>query len=215
MKKKFDFIYWFIAILPFIMSACFYNRLPEQVAVHFNASGVADGYSSRLFAAFGLPAILLVVAILVNFCIKADPKHQNIERSKGMILLGRWLVVILANMVQIVILFYAVVDVNFNMSLGFGVLTGIMIAAIGNYLPKCKQNYTVGIKVPWTLADEENWTKTHRFAGYVWTVCGVLMAIGAFLPNQYINIALLAVIIIVPIIYSYLLYRHKKAEISK
>lgn len=215
MKKKFDFIYWFIAILPFIMSACFYNRLPEQVAVHFNASGVADGYSSRLFAAFGLPAILLVVAILVNFCIKADPKHQNIERSKGMTLLGRWLVVILANIVQIVILFYAVVDVNFNMSLGFGVLTGIMIAAIGNYLPKCKQNYTVGIKVPWTLADEENWTKTHRFAGYVWTVCGVLMAIGAFLPNQYINIALLAIIIIVPILYSYLLYRHKKAEISK
>lgn len=215
MKKKFDFIYWFIAILPFIMSACFYNRLPEQVAVHFNASGVADGYSSRLFAAFGLPAILLVVAILVNFCIKADPKHQNIERSKGMTLLGRWLVVILANIVQIVILFYAVVDVNFNMSLGFGVLTGIMIAAIGNYLPKCKQNYTVGIKVPWTLADEENWTETHRFAGYVWTVCGVLMAIGAFLPNQYINIALLAIIIIVPIIYSYLLYRHKKAEISK
>lgn len=215
MKKKFDFIYWFIAILPFIMSACFYNRLPEQVAVHFNASGVADGYSSRLFAAFGLPAILLVVAILVNFCIKADPKHQNIERSKGMTLLGRWLVVILANIVQIVILFYAVVDVNFNMSLGFGVLTGIMIAAIGNYLPKCKQNYTVGIKVPWTLADEENWTKTHRFAGYVWTVCGVLMAIGAFLPNQYINIALLAVIIIVPILYSYLLYRHKKAEVSK
>ena len=47
-------------------------------------------------------------------------------------------------------------------------------------MPKCRQNYTMGIKLPWTLADEDNWNRTHRMAGYVWTAGGILMLIVGF-----------------------------------
>ncbi|MFZ2537917.1 MAG: SdpI family protein [Oscillospiraceae bacterium] len=210
MKKKFDFIYWFFAIVPFIMSACFYNKLPEQVAVHFDANWVANGYQSRLFAAFGLPAILLAVAVLVHFAVKADPKHKNIERSKGALFVSKWFIVIIANFVQASVILNAVATIKFNMSIIMGVVVGILLAVIGNYLPKCKQNYTVGIKVPWTLSDEENWTKTHRLAGYIWTVCGIIFAITAFFPNPIINISLFTIMIVVPIAYSFILYLNKK-----
>ena len=59
--------------------------------------------------------------------------------------------------------------------------TGLMFMVIGNYLPKVKQNNTIGIRVVWTLQDEENWSATHRFSGKIWVVSGILcMLCGLF-----------------------------------
>ena len=52
--------------------------------------------------------------------------------------------------------------------------TGLLFMIIGNYLPKVKQNNTIGIRVVWTLQDEENWSATHRFSGKLWVASGVL-----------------------------------------
>lgn len=51
-------------------------------------------------------------------------------------------------------------------------IVGLLFILIGNYMPKCKQNYTTGIKVPWTLHSQENWNRTHRLAGWVWIIGG-------------------------------------------
>ena len=88
------------------------------------------------------------------------------------------------------------------------IFVGILFTVIGNFLPKTKQTYTIGIRVPWTLNSEENWNKTHRMAGYLWVVCGILFIASAFLPeSEILYIILLCVIIFVPIIYSYVIYR--------
>ena len=86
-----------------------------------------------------------------------------------------------------------------------------LFVAIGNYLPKCKQNYTMGIKLPWTLADENNWNRTHRFAGPIWVVCGLVIMLcgligGAFL---WVMVAAFVVMIAAPTVYSYLLFKGK------
>ena len=90
-------------------------------------------------------------------------------------------------------------------------LVGVLILVCGNYLPKNRQNYTVGIKLPWTLHSEENWNKTHRMAGFLWMIGGAIIIIISFF--QFINIAIVLVIVIiltiVPIIYSYILYRRE------
>ena len=87
-------------------------------------------------------------------------------------------------------------------------LIGVLFILIGNFLPKTKQSYTMGIKLPWTLASEENWNRTHRLAGFVWVIGGVYFVVMSFfswtLAGFLIPVALLGLI---PAAYSYILYR--------
>ena len=90
-----------------------------------------------------------------------------------------------------------------------------MFILIGNYLPKCKQNHTIGIKIPWTLNSEENWNATHRFSGKVWVICGILILFSIFLPTNfaaYAMIAVAAVMVALPIIYSYNYYKRQEGS---
>ena len=93
------------------------------------------------------------------------------------------------------------------------VLLGGVFIIVGNYLPKCRQNYTVGIKLPWTLYDEENWNRTHRLGGKVWMLGGVLvLALGVVgLGNAWLILAVILPVSIVPVIYSFMYYmKHKE-----
>jgi len=87
------------------------------------------------------------------------------------------------------------------------ILVGLTLAIIGNYLPKCKQNYTIGIKIPWTLNSEENWNRTHRFAGRLWMVCGLAIMLTGFIGGFWVFLPIVLLMVLVPFLYSYILYR--------
>jgi uncharacterized membrane protein len=88
------------------------------------------------------------------------------------------------------------------------VLMGVLFVVIGNYLPKTKQSYTMGIKLPWTLASEENWNRTHRLAGFLWVLGGIYFIVVSFIGWSVPAFVIpLAVMVLLPIVYSYLLYR--------
>nr|WP_319488616.1 SdpI family protein [uncultured Caproiciproducens sp.] len=211
MKNKFGkYIYWMIAVFPIILSAAFYSRLPEVMPTHWDISGNPNGYSPRFFAAFGIPAILLVCTVLVNFSISADPNKQNIDRSPQMKFISKWLIVIIANVAQGAVIAKAIHQ-NFNISILITVLVGIVIVVFGNYLPKCKPNYTIGIKLPWTLASEDNWRKTHRFAGFVWIIGGILIAVSAFVATKWLMIGTIILLTVIPTVYSYCIYQKDKS----
>jgi hypothetical protein len=104
------------------------------------------------------------------------------------------------------------------LSLGFENVLGIVLCVMfalmfiimGNYMPKAKQNRYFGMKIKWTLTNEENWNATHRFSGKIWVLSGVVLLLGAFLPEAASIILLLAVsvpAVFAPIIYSYAFYR--------
>ena len=80
---------------------------------------------------------------------------------------------------------------------------------IGNYLPKTKQSYTMGIKLPWTLHSEENWNRTHRMAGFLWVIGGTLMVLISLLHlwQVWMMLVIITVMVLVPTVYSYLLYK--------
>ena len=88
-------------------------------------------------------------------------------------------------------------------------MVGILFVVIGNYLPKTKQSYTMGIKLPWTLASEENWNRTHRLAGFLWVIGGILLILLTLLRlwNTWTFLLVIIPMSVVPMIYSYLLYR--------
>jgi uncharacterized membrane protein len=85
-------------------------------------------------------------------------------------------------------------------------LLGGLFLYIGNYLPKCTQSYTIGIQLPWTLADEGNWNATHRFGGWVWTIGGVVILATCMWRNVILIVGCLAIMAIAPTVYSLVYY---------
>ena len=98
------------------------------------------------------------------------------------------------------------IDLTFYLSL----FVGLTFMVIGNYLPKCRQNYTMGIRLPWTLNDEDNWNYTHRIGGFSWTVGGALVILFALLGLAGLILAVLLISTAIPMVASYLYYRRKK-----
>lgn len=196
-----------LCLVPVFFYLAVWNQLPDTVPVHFNAQGEPDGYSSKIFAAFGLPGILLAVNLLVNFSVEADPKSRN--TGKEIKAVGKWMVPALSIVVNVSVLLYAL-GLQFNMSMIAYGIVGLVLLLVGNYLPKSKRNYTVGIKLPWTLNSDENWNKTHRLAGYLFMLGGILMIINMFWNVPWMIFIILILCTLIPAVYSYLLYRKNR-----
>ena len=193
-----------IILLPIVAGLVLWNQLPEQVPIHWNANGEIDGWSSKIFFVFGMPAIMLAFQWLCTLGTGADPKKAN--HPEKILQLVLWIIPVL-NTVLSVITYGVALGQQVRMEVVMPVLVGLLLAIVGNYLPKCKQNYTIGIKIPWTLNSEENWNKTHRFAGWLWTVCGIVIMLTGFFGGFWIFFGVVLVMVISPCIYSYILHR--------
>lgn len=193
-----------IILLPIVAGVVLWNQLPEQVPIHWNANGEIDGWSSKIFFVFGMPAIMLAFQWLCTLGTGADPKKAN--HPEKILQLVLWIIPVL-NTVLSVITYAVALGEEVRMEVVMPVLIGLILAIVGNYLPKCKQNYTIGIKIPWTLNSEENWNKTHRFAGWLWTVCGIVIMLTGFFGGFWIFFGVVLVMVVSPCIYSYILHR--------
>lgn len=197
-----------VTLLPILAGLIIWDQLPEQMATHWNAEGIADGFSSKPVAVFGMPAILLAVHLLCCIVTAADPKRQNLG-GKPMALVF-WICPMMS-LVLGSITYVTALGYNASVEVIIPLVMGFTFVIIGNYLPKCKQNYTVGIKIPWTLNDEENWNKTHRFGGILWVVGGIVIMATSFIGSVWIFLAITLAIAFVPVVYSYIYYvKHKK-----
>lgn len=193
-----------VILLPMLAGVILWNQLPEQIPTHWNASGEVDGWSSKAFTIFGLDALMLAIHWLCVLGTAADPKKAN--HSDKVLHLVLWVTPILS------VVLYAI---TYATALGHALpierimpaILGLVFAIIGNYLPKCKQNYTIGIKIPWTLNSEENWNRTHRFAGHVFFVSGLVILFTGFFGGFWVFGAVALVMVFAPILYSYFLHR--------
>ena len=204
-NKKTLIITSILTILPILVGVFFWNRLPDVMATHFGTNNEANGFTSKAFAVFGLPLILLAVEWFGALVTSHDPKKQNI--SPKMFAFVLWIIPIVSLLGAATIYPY---NLGYQMDITFiaELLIGVIFIVVGNYLPKARQNYTIGIKIPWTLANEENWNRTHRLAGYLWVIGGILMVIAALtgIAKTQWMIAVFFILAIVPFVYSYWLH---------
>ena len=184
-----------------------YSRLPERVPTHFDFSGTPDGWSIRPFAVFGLPCLLAALNVFLYACLNRDPKRANM--SGALKTVSQWSLPVLSVLCYGLTL-TAALGYPSRIEIVVPLLTGILLLVIGNYLPKTKQSYTMGIRLPWTLQSEENWNRTHRLSGFLWVAAGAAFILLSLLRlwNIWLLGALLLALIFVPIGYSYFL--HKK-----
>ena len=195
-----------LCLLPILMTMAVYDKLPNEMAIHFDASGAPNGYASKVMAGFGLPLFLTAINFIIHIFVDADPK--NAGKSEILINMGKWSIPAISLTVMPMTILYALGwNVKFETIVPIGV--GILFMIIGNYLPKCRQNYTVGIKLPWTLHSEENWRRTHRLGAWAFVLSGLLfIAQGALKLNSAVIITVtLALVLVCPCVYSYTMYK--------
>ena len=198
-----------VILLPVLAGVILWDQLPEQMPMHWNAAGEVDGWSSKPFAVFGMPVILVAAQWLCLLSTLADPKRKN--HTEKMLHLILWFIPVLS-VVMHTIVYLTVLGYGVKIEIVLPICLGLLFAIVGNYLPKCKQSYTIGIKIPWTLDNEENWNKTHRLAGWLWLFGGIAIMFTAFVGGFPAFFVITLVMILVPVIYSYLLHlRQEKA----
>lgn len=201
-----------VCLLPILSTILFYNRLPDQIPVQWGNNGVPSSYKSKLFVCFGMPFFFAVLNVITNLAINGDPKKKNASKT-------------LKRIVKCIIPITSVMTVTFSLTWSLGyeipivkvvyIFIGIIFVLFGNYLPKSRLNYTIGVKLPWTLDNEDNWNKTNRLAGYLMMIMGIVMLIIAFIPvkikPEYIFIMTILYVLTV-FVYSYFLYVKKSRE---
>lgn len=193
-----------LTILPILVGLILWNQLPEQIPTHWNAAGEIDGWSSKPFAIFGLPMIMLGAQWLCVLGTLADPKKEN--HPDKVLHLVFWIIPALSIVLN-TLTFATALGKEVRVEVIMPILIGLILAIVGNYMPKCKQNYTIGIKIPWTLNSEENWNRTHRFAGWLWTFCGIALMLTGIIGGFWIFLFVVLLMVFAPILYSYLLFR--------
>ena len=201
-----------VTLLPMLVGFAMWNVLPDQMTTHWGMNGEADGFSSKTFAVFVLPLILLAAHWLCIFVTLGDPKNK--DQSSKVFAMIMWIIPIVSLVTNGMV--YAVsMGSTVGADIGVRVLLGLMFIILGNYLPKCKQNHTIGVKVSWALQNEENWNKTHRFTGRLWVAGGVILLATIFISMEDMMWLFLAVILLlsfVPMLYSYLYYRKQMKD---
>ena len=198
-----------LCLLPILLGLFLWKELPEQVPTHFGLNNEPDGYSSKAFAVFGLPAIMAALDALCLFGLKSDPKadkHSTVL-AKMMLYFIPGLSILVCSLCLLI-----AVGKNINLALIIQLMIGVLFIVVGNYLPKCRQNYTMGIKLPWTLNDEDNWNYTHRLGGFVWVIAGLVQVVNAFIGSPWVFFGVIFAAVLIPTIASYIYYRKHKTE---
>ena len=208
MKEQKRLIYTtaFLCLIPAFICVLLWNRLPDSIPVHWNMQGAVDNYASKPFAVFGIPALLMVLHLILVFVTSQDPKNASVPAKILKLLL--WICPLLSLFVAL-LTYSNAFGVSIDVGMVATIFVGLLLISIGTILPDCPQNYTIGIKLPWTLADEENWKATHKLAGPLWIACGFVMILLSLLRllSSGILFLLIIVILIVPSVYSWKLYK--------
>jgi uncharacterized membrane protein len=200
-----------VLILPFIALAVAWPSLPAKVPMHFDSQGNVNRYGNPLELLI-LPGINIFVAILLYFIPRIDPKRANINASMPAF---RWIRFTVAALMAYV--FAIALATSFNPKLDVTPLIAIgllaMFFGMGLAMPKLKQNYMIGIRLPWTLESEDNWNRTHVFASKLWVPCsliGIVLALIFQSASLFIAFGMLIVMVVWTVVYSYRIFGEEK-----
>ncbi len=201
-----------IILLPILFGIMMWDTLSDAMATHWGVDSNWDRFFGKTFTVFGLPVILLISHLVCLFFTFFDKRQKNQnKKALGMIF---WIIPIMSLFTSGIV-YATALGRELSFVLVTPAMLGILFIFIGNYLPKIKQNRTLGIKISWTLNNEENWNKTHRLGGKVWVIGGLIILFSIFLPIVAMVAVMVCVIfamIIIPTAYSYSIYKKHQKE---
>lgn len=201
-----------LILVALVLTAAVYPFVPEIVPRHWNIHGEPDAWSHRS-SVFGMVGVTAALFGLFSLLPRLDRSGALAARPGVYVTLVRGFVVF----------FLAIHAGTVAAALGHplrmgrlaGVLVGLLLIYTGNHLPQVKPNLFVGIRTPWTLADEATWRATHRIGGYVTMGAGAVLALLSLtaLPDVWILLSVPAFVVLLmalSLAYSRALYRSRR-----
>ena len=197
-----------IVLLSFVVGIYLYQHMPDEIAIHWNASGQADGYASKSWGFFFLPAFSLLMLLILLAIPKIDPLRENIEKFRKHY--DRFLA-----LMSTLFLYLYLLVVLWNMGFRFDLLQlltpmlGVLFYFMGVLTENAKKNWSIGVRTPWTLTSEIVWDKTNRIFGRLFRVAGVVVVFGLLFPGYALLFMLIPALLVTvfSIIYSYVEYQ--------
>lgn len=208
---------WLVALMiiaPFIYGALIFPQLPSKIPTHFNIEGKADAWGgpSSIFIGPGIMgAVSIFVYVLLSNLKRFDPKKYD-EANDALYKDFAVLTVAFLSALSTIIIYSSTHSDEINVGKLILPLVGFSFAGLGWYMPKFKQNYFVGFKLPWTLENVDNWNETHKVASKYWIYGGLFQAaVTLVLPMKFGLIGFMlatAVMVIVPAVFSYRMFKN-------
>jgi uncharacterized membrane protein len=189
-----------------------WNRLPEQMASHWNTNDQVDGFMPKFWGVFLMPLVTLGMFLLFLVIPAVDPLKANIAKFRGAFNL--FIALIIAFMIYMhgLTLAWSLGYQNFRMSMAILPFMGVLFIFIGYMLRQAKRNFFIGIRTPWTLSSDHVWDETHRLGSILFTASGVVAIIGSLFGGMtafWLMFAPLMGSALFLVVYSYVLYRRE------
>lgn len=193
----------------FITAAVLWSTAPERIPVHWNMAGEVDRYGGKFEGLLAIPLAALGLYLLLLFLPRLDPGYVNYQKFATPYLVIRW-----SLLVFLIVIYGAILMTAFGRPVHVDAIAqcavGLLFIVLGNFMGKIRPNWFVGIRTPWTLSSKLSWTKTHRLAGRLFVVIGLLFFVLAFVHNPWIAATLIGVMVgcvLWMVVYSYLIWR--------
>ena len=206
-----------VLLIPMIVGMILWNKLPNEMATHWGPDGEPNGYSSRAFAVFGISITILVLHLIASLI---TAKKDTGAISDKLFCLLLWICPVMSIMIA-TITYATALGYEVNVPFGTLMMVGIIYIALGNYLPKARQNRFFGIRVKWTLESKKNWEHSNRFSAKLMVVLGLIYIICAVI-SIFVEMKVALVVIVLGTLigavfamtlYSYLYYlKHNQDE---
>ena len=192
-----------------LFSVSVWFDLPDRIPTHWNFRWEVDGYSGGAWGAFSAPCVALAIWLLMPLLRRLDPRRANYERFEETFY----------TIVNLLVLFMAVMHVltlgsalgwPIDMSRAMFALLGLIFIVLGNFMPRLRSNWWMGVRTPWTLDNDRVWRETHRMAGWTFVGGGVLALVSIILPEPVrwqVASAGVAGAALLPVVWSYVLWR--------
>jgi uncharacterized membrane protein len=188
--------------------ALLYSRLPQTIPIHWGISGVVDGWGPRANIIW-MALLPLGMVALFRLLPRLDPRREAyVKHAKALAFMETAMVFFFAGISWLIVATSLGFPIDVGDTIRIGI--GLLFVVLGNFMGQLKRNYFVGIKTPWTLADDEVWRRTHRRGGWVFVVDGILFIVSAALPDGLVLSIIMVFFIlsmVYPFIYSYRIWR--------
>jgi uncharacterized membrane protein len=188
-------------------SAILYPHLPSRVPTHWNIHGRVDGYGAKEWAVFMGPGIMAAMLVLFRLLPWLSPRQFEVDSFRRTYLYIMVLMLVFFGYVHVLMLWAALAK---PLEMGRAIMGGVflLIALLGNVLGKVQRNFYIGVRTPWTIANERVWNATHRLAAKLFVAAGLLGFLVVVAAGWTVaSLIVLTVAVLVPVIYSLVYYK--------
>ena len=210
MDKFLNRVIWLFILAPAVYLAVIWNTIPDTIAMHFNLKGNIDRFANKnelIIMTLVLTLLNAIIYLLLPQVYRIDPKRYAVENKSRLHRIAFAVSVFIAAVLCLIIYSSIHGDIKFSIRLILAGV-GLLLAIVGNYIHNIKPNYFAGIRLPWTLDDDENWRKTHLLGGKLLFGGGLLIAVICLFISFPLSMIILVTLI--TCIYSYRLYKKLK-----